>query len=274
MEWILLVLIGLFAGALGSLVGLGGGVIIVPALVYFGGYTDLLDDLGPQVAVGTSLIIMIFTGLSSTLAYIKHKTVDYKSGLLFFIGAGPGSVIGAVVNKSFSMESFNLYFGFFMILVSFILMIRSKIKPIETFKKSSYQRSFTDASGREFFYGFPPLLGVAIAFFVGFTSGLFGIGGGSLMVPAMILIFLFPPHVAVATSMFMVFLSAMVSSATHIYLGNINWLYALAIIPGAWFGAKGGAYLNSKLQSAALVNILRIILVLIGIRLVYQGFTG
>ncbi|MGD7024073.1 sulfite exporter TauE/SafE family protein [Rossellomorea vietnamensis] len=274
MEWILLVLIGLFAGALGSLVGLGGGVIIVPALVFFGGYTALLDDLGPQVAVGTSLIIMIFTGLSSTLSYIKHKTVDYKSGLLFFIGAGPGSIIGAVANKSFSMESFNLYFGFFMILVSFILMIRNKIKPIETFKQSSYQRSFTDASGREFSYGFPPVLGVAIAFFVGFTSGLFGIGGGSLMVPAMILVFLFPPHVAVATSMFMVFLSALVSSATHIYLGNINWLYALAIIPGAWFGAKGGAYLNSKLQSGALVNILRIILVLIGIRLVYQGFTG
>ncbi|MGM0845833.1 MAG: sulfite exporter TauE/SafE family protein [Bacillota bacterium] len=274
MEWIVLLLIGLFAGALGSLVGLGGGVIIVPALVFFGSYTALLEDLSPQVAVGTSLIIMIFTGLSSTLSYIKHKTVDYKSGLLFFIGAGPGSIIGAIVNQSFEMNSFNLYFGSFMILVSFILMIRNKIKPIEIFKTSSYQRSFTDASGREFTYGFPPALGVGIAFVVGFTSGLFGIGGGSLMVPAMILIFLFPPHVAVATSMFMVFLSALVSSATHIYLGNINWLYALALIPGAWFGAKGGAYLNSKLQSAALVNILRIILVLIGIRLVYQGLTG
>ncbi|WP_409251872.1 sulfite exporter TauE/SafE family protein [Bacillus sp. SCS-153A] len=274
MEWIVLVLIGLFAGALGALVGLGGGVIIVPALVYFGGYTNLLEDLGPQVAVGTSLIIMIFTGLSSTLSYIKHKTVDYKSGLLFFIGAGPGSIIGALVNRTFNMESFNLYFGFFMILVSFILMIRNRIKPIETFKTSSYQRNFTDAEGKEYTYGFPPALGVAIAFFVGFASGLFGIGGGSLMVPAMILIFLFPPHVAVATSMFMVFLSALVSSATHIYLGNINWLYALAIIPGAWFGAKGGAYLNSKLQSAALVTILRVILVLIGIRLVYQGLTG
>jgi uncharacterized protein len=274
MEWILLVLIGLFAGALGSLVGLGGGVIIVPALVFFGGYTSLLEDLGPQVAVGTSLVIMIFTGLSSTLSYIKHKTVDYKSGLLFFAGAGPGSIIGALVNKSFDMDSFNMYFGVFMILVSVILMIRNKIKPIEAFKESSYQRSFTDAEGRFYTYGFPPFLGVAIAFIVGFTSGLFGIGGGSLMVPAMILIFLFPPHVAVATSMFMVFLSALVSSATHIYLGNVNWLYALAIIPGAWFGAKAGAYLNSKLQSGALVNILRIILVLIGIRLVYQGLTG
>ncbi|WP_456273460.1 sulfite exporter TauE/SafE family protein [Bacillus sp. AK031] len=274
MEWILLVLIGLFAGALGSLVGLGGGVIIVPALVFFGGYTSLLEDLGPQVAVGTSLVIMIFTGLSSTLSYVKHKTVDYKSGLLFFAGAGPGSIIGALVNKSFDMDSFNMYFGVFMIMVSVVLMIRNKIKPIEAFKESRYQRSFTDSQGRSYTYGFPPILGVAIAFIVGFTSGLFGIGGGSLMVPAMILIFLFPPHVAVATSMFMVFLSALVSSATHIYLDNVNWLYALAIIPGAWFGAKAGAYLNSRLQSAALVNILRIILVLIGIRLVYQGLTG
>ncbi len=274
MEWLVLLSIGLLAGAIGSLVGLGGGVIIVPALIYFGTYTSWIEGMTPQTAVGTSLVIMIFTGLSSTLAYLKHKTVDYKSGLIFFAGSGPGSILGAYVNKGLNMESFNLYFGVFMILIAIILIIRNKIKPIEKFKQASYQREFTDSSGKTFRYGFPPVMGALIAFIVGFTSGLFGIGGGSLMVPAMILIFLFPPHVAIATSMFMIFLSALVSSGAHIAFGNVKWLYALALIPGAWFGAKFGSYLNTKLESNVLVNVLRIILILIGIRLIYQGISG
>ncbi|MCP3740585.1 sulfite exporter TauE/SafE family protein [Rossellomorea sp. BNER] len=271
MEWVVLVMIGLLAGSIGSLVGLGGGIIVVPALLYFGSYTDLLSEITPQIAVGTSLIIMIFTGLSSTLSYIKHKTVDYKSGLIFFAGSGPGSIIGAWVNKYLDMNSFNLYFGIFIIIVAIILLIRNRLKPIEIFQHSSYQRSFKDPQGYTYRYGFPPLLGAGFAFIVGFTSGLFGIGGGSLMVPAMILVFLFPPHVAIATSMFMVFLSALVSSATHVLLGNINWLYALALIPGAWFGAKLGSYFNTKLHSNTLVRVLRIILILVGLRLIYQG---
>ncbi|QTC40057.1 sulfite exporter TauE/SafE family protein [Bacillus sp. V3] len=274
MEWIVLIGIGLFAGTLGSLVGLGGGVIVVPALIYFGTYTGLLDNITPQTAVGTSLLVMIFTGLSSTLSYLKHKTVDYKSGLIFFAGAGPGSIIGAWVNKYLKMEDFNLYFGIFMIVMAVILMVRDKLKPIETFKNASFQREFTDPSGNTFHYGYPPVIGALIALLVGFTSGLFGIGGGSLMVPAMILIFLFPPHVAVATSMFMVFLSALVSSGTHIALGNVKWLYALALIPGAWFGAKIGSFVNTKLESKVLVRVLRIILILIGLRLIYQSITG
>jgi uncharacterized protein len=273
-EWIVLICIGLLAGTVGSLVGLGGGVIVVPALIYFGTYTGWLENITPQTAVGTSLMVMIFTGLSSTLAYLKHKTVDYKSGLIFFAGSGPGAIIGAWVNKYLDLADFNLYFGIFMIVMAVILMVRNKLKPIEKFKTASFQREFTDPGGQTFKYGYPPLMGALIALAVGFTSGLFGIGGGSLMVPAMILIFMFPPHVAVATSMFMVFLSALVSSGMHVALGNVKWLYALALIPGAWFGAKLGSYLNTRLESKALVSVLRIILILIGIRLIYQSITG
>lgn len=56
--------------------------------------------------------------------------------------------------------------------------------------------------------------------------------------------------------------------------GNVKWLYALALIPGAWIGAKFGAYLNTKLESQSLVSVLRIILILLGVRLIYQGITG
>lgn len=274
MEWILLIAIGLLAGSIGALIGLGGGIIIVPSLLYFSSYTSLLNGITPQIAVGTSLVIMIFTGLSSTLAYLKHRTVDYKSGLIFFIGSGPGGVVGAWVNQALNLKSFNIYFGVFMILVSIILMVKGKLKPVSIKSKNEVKRTFTDSEGRTWEYGYGPILGIAISFIVGFCSGVFGIGGGSLMVPAMILLFLFPPHVAVATSMFMIFLSAIVSSVAHISLGNVNWIYALALIPGAWIGAKIGSFINTRITSNTVVHILRFILIIVGIRLIYQGLVG
>ncbi|WP_096436745.1 sulfite exporter TauE/SafE family protein [Alteribacter populi] len=274
MEWILLLLLGLFAAILGSIMGLGGGIIIVPALMVLSGYTAILSGITPQVAVGTSLLVMIFTGLSSTLAYIKQKKVDIKSGLIFFAGSGPGALFGVWLNKDIEVNAFLIFFGIFIIIVSFILMIRKHIKPIKLAKKGGIRRTYENDLGETIEYGYQPVVGIGIGFVVGMCSGLFGIGGGSLMVPAMILLFAFPPHMAVATSMFLVFLSAIVSSISHISLGNVDWLYAAALIPGAWAGGQIGAVINRRLKSDTVVNLLRIFLIIIGIRLIYQGITG
>ena len=271
MEWIFLLLIGMFAGTLGSLVGLGGGIIVVPALIYLGSFITYLEDLTPQVAVGTSLIVVIFTGLSSTLAYMKHNTVDYRSGLIFFIGSGPGGIVGAFINKSMNVQSFSLYFGLFMILVSTILMVRGKIKPIKLESKYNFRSYYTNDKGLEISYGFNPFVALPISFLVGLISGLFGVGGGSLMVPAMIILFMFPPHIAVATSMFMIFLSALTSSVAHISLGNVQWLLTLVLVPGAWLGGTLGAKINTRLKGNTVITLLRLILIIIGIRLIYQG---
>jgi uncharacterized protein len=275
MLWLVLVGIGLLAGAIGALVGLGGGIIIVPSLLYLGTSTNIIDELTPQVAVGVSTIIMIFTGLSSTLSYLKHKVVDYKAGLIFFIGSAPGGIIGAYVNKNLNAEAFSLYFGIFMVFMAIVLLVKNHLKPM-LFKpgKGKIVKKYKTESGHSFSYGYHPLLAVWISFIVGFSSGLFGIGGGALMVPVMMLLFFFPPHMAVATSMFMVFLSSITNSITHISLGNVYWPYAFALIPGAWFGAKLGAFINTRLKSASLENMLKIVLIIIGLRLIYQGITG
>lgn len=273
MEWIILVVIGLIASSLGSLIGLGGGIIIVPSLLYLS-TLSAFGHITPQIAVGTSLFTMIFTGLSSTLAYMKHKTVDYKSGLIFLIGSGPGSILGAWVTEGLHMKTFNIFFGLFIIFISIILLLKDKLKPIPYRKDRGIIRTFTDNAGKTFEYGYNPIVGVLIAFIVGFLSGVFGVGGGSLMVPTMILVFFFPPHVATATSMFMILPTSLLSSITHITLGNVDWLYALALIPGAWIGAKVGVFLNTKLKSKTIVLILRTILVIVGIRLIYQGIFG
>ncbi|MET1181260.1 sulfite exporter TauE/SafE family protein [Peribacillus simplex] len=275
MVWLVLVGIGLLAGAIGALVGLGGGIIIVPSLLYLGTSTNIIDELTPQVAVGISTVIMIFTGLSSTLSYLKHKVVDYKAGLIFFIGSAPGGIIGAYVNKNLNAEAFSLYFGIFMVFMAIVLLVKNRLKPM-LFKpgKGKIVKTYKTENGHSFSYGYHPLLAVLISFVVGFCSGLFGIGGGALMVPVMMLLFFFPPHMAVATSMFMVFLSSITNSITHISLGNVNWPYAFALIPGAWFGAKLGAFINTRLKSATLENMLKIVLIIIGLRLIYQGITG
>ncbi|RSL30351.1 sulfite exporter TauE/SafE family protein [Salibacterium salarium] len=273
MEWVVLAVTGLLAGTLGSLMGLGGGIIIVPALMIFSGFSAFFADISPQTAVGTSLLIMIFTGLSSTLAYMKQKTVDYLAGAIFIIGGGPGALFGVWLNKDIEAAPFLIFLGLFMVFVSFILLIRHKLKPLKI-RGKGIRRTYIDAKEQEVEYGFQPVIAIVIAFAVGMLSGLFGIGGGSLMVPVMILLFGFPPHLAVATSMFMVLLSALISSVSHIALGNVEWLFALALIPGAWIGAKIGAAINRRLKSDTLVILLRIFLIIIGIRLMWQGFSG
>src|SRR4051794_34492680 len=172
MEWIILVLIGLLASSLGSLIGMGGGIIVVPALLYLATLSTF-SHLSPQVVVGTSLFTMIFTGLSSTLAYMKHKTVDYKSGLIFLIGSGPGSILGAWVTEKLALHSFNIYFGIFMLFVSAVLVVKDKLKPLPYRKEKGIVRTYTDNSGMAYEYGFNPILGVVIAFVVGFLSGIF-----------------------------------------------------------------------------------------------------
>lgn len=271
MAYLLLAIIALGSGVLGSLVGLGGGVILIPSTLFIGINLGFFPEITPQSVVGLSVVMMIFIGLSSTLSYMKNKQVDFKSGFIFFVGSIPGTMFGAWLNKGLDLPSFNLFFGIFLVLLSIILFLRDKLKPIQWFVNNGKKISFTDQEGNEFVYGYPIWFAVVFSFVVGTMSGLFGIGGGSLLVPAMVLLFLFPPHVAVATSMFNVFLSSIVNSASHIYLGNVPWIYTLPVIIGAYIGAKLGARLNKKLHSKTVVLVLQIVMLLIGIRSVIDG---
>lgn len=271
MEFVLLAIVGLLSGIVGALIGLGGGVILVPAMLFLGTTIAFFPALSPQEIVGLSVIMMIFTGLSSTLSYMKVKTVDYRSALIFFAGSAPGTVVGAFVNKGLDLPSFNLYFGILLVFLSVLLLIRNKLKAVHWFVENGKKNTFTDSMNKEYVYGYPIWFALLLTFGVGFASGLFGIGGGSIMVPAMILLFLFPPHVAVGTSMLMVFLASIINSITHISLGNVPWIYTLAIVPSAYIGAKIGASLNKKMKSETLVVILRIALLILGLRSIYEG---
>ena len=168
MEYVLLVVIGLASGIVGALVGLGGGIILVPATLFIGINLGMIDGITPQSVVGLSVIMMIFTGLSSTLAYMKMKTIDFRSGFIFFIGSVPGTLLGAFVNKGLDLPSFNLYFGILLIILSILLLVRNYLKPVNWFVNHGKQQTFTDKTGETFIYGYPVWFALLLTFGVGF----------------------------------------------------------------------------------------------------------
>ncbi|UOQ46033.1 sulfite exporter TauE/SafE family protein [Halobacillus salinarum] len=268
--FILLFVIGFITALVGSIAGLGGGVILVPSLLFLGDHFSAFDWVTPQSIVGISLVVMIFTGLSSTISYIRHQRVDKKIGWLLLMGSVPGGILGSWLNQFFKTDLFSLLFGAVMILVSLLFFLpRNNNRENENSKKGI--KRVKEINGVTHNYHMPLGTGITLAFIVGLLSGLLGIGGGSLMVPAMILLFGFPAHIATATSMFMIFFASISSSATHIVLGHVEWVHTIFFIPGAYFGGTAGAWLNRKLNGQAVEWFLRILLILIGVRLIWEG---
>jgi uncharacterized membrane protein YfcA len=269
MEWVILILIGLFAGTLGSLVGIGGGIIIVPSLLYVSTIFVSLSSFSAPLAAGTSLFIVMLTAISSIIAFHKQKRIDYRSGMLFFIGAGPGSLAGAYFSKFFSTDSFMLGFGIFLLFLSFFMMLKDKLKPVSFVNEK--KRTYVDSAGETYEYGFHTPTAIIVSFVIGIISSLFGIGGGAMLVPMMLIIFRFPPLVATATSMFVIFLSSFTGSITHIIQGHISWIALILIVPGSWIGGQLGAYLSQKMSNQLLLIIFRITLVLVAIKMILDG---
>lgn len=252
--------------------GLGGGIILIPSLLFM---SSILDDFSwatPQTIVGISLITMVVTALASTLSYAKAKRVDYKTGFLLLSGSIPGGIIGSWLNQFIDSQSFYIFFGILMIIISLLFFI----KRVPT-NKRSYHGDLRGVRTVEL-YGvtYQYRISIPVIFIlslvVGMLSGLFGIGGGSILVPALILLFGVPTHIATATSMFMIFLVSIFGASTHIALGHVPWEYVLFFIPGSWIGGKLGAKVNQLLPGKVLEWILRFLLVLIGLRMMYQGF--
>lgn len=271
LQLLILISIGLAAGTLGSLVGLGGGIIIVPMLLNIDHILSAFSTVPIQVAVGTSLITIVFSSLSSTLTYHKQKRIDIKSGLLFLIGSVPGSFIGSYVNTLIDSERFILAFGMFLIVISIFLFISSKITKKSKEKHKGVIQTYTNDEGEAYTYSYRLPLAIGLSVIVGFISGLFGIGGGVMLVPMMAFLFGFPPQVAVATSMFIVMFTTLGSSVSYISMGAVNFYYALLLIPGAWFGGKLGALINQKLKTETIALILRLVILLYGIKMIIES---
>jgi uncharacterized protein len=263
--------IGILTAFVGSLVGLGGGVILIPSLLLLHQFVPGFEWATPQAIVGISLITMVFTSLSSSLTYLKEGRVDYKTAVLFLTGSIPGSMIGSWLNQFMDTDVFSLYFGILIIIISLLFFLKRSTRRKNV--TGNNVRTF-QVNGEQYQYAVSTPFAFLLSLVVGTLSGLFGIGGGSIMVPAMILLFGFPVHIATATSMFMIFFVSIIGASTHIALGHIIWHYLFFFIPGAWIGGRLGARTNQLLKGKTLEWILRITLIIIGLRMIINGITA
>ena len=116
----------------------------------------LLHGITTQIAIGTSSVILIVTGLSSSIGYLKTKQVDIKM-VHIFIWIITWFTYWFILSRYLTLNSFNLYFGIFTICVSILLMIRYKIKPFKIFDKEKYRKTYIDAKGMTYHYSVPPM---------------------------------------------------------------------------------------------------------------------
>src|SRR5690625_2294262 len=157
-----------------------------------------------------------------------------------------------------------------MVILVLLLVYRENLVSDEPVDVTKSTRSFY-IEGKTYQYNVPIVPAFILSLIVGVLSGLFGIGGGTISVPALILFFGIPVQVAIATSMFMILFISIISTTTHIYLGHIVWKYVIFFIIGSYLGGTVGARTSKYLRGRTLEWILRAVIGITGIHLIIEG---
>lgn len=246
-----LIAIGFIVGTIGTLIGAGGGFLLVPILL-------LLDPhMTPDVVTGISLAAIFFNAASGSIAYARMGRIVYKAGIIFALAALPGAIIGVYTTSHIPRTVFNGIFGCLLIAASVYLMTTSETQTEEK-QLENYNLG----------------MGAGISVVIGFLSSVLGIGGGIIHVPALTRILDFPVHIATATSHFVLSITALVATIIHLMngtlmgqLGTILWISLGAII-----GAQVGAKLSNQMKGSWIIRALAAGLGLIGIRILLPLF--
>ena len=246
-----MVAIGFVIGTIGTLIGAGGGFLLVPILL-------LLDPhMAPAVVTGISLAVVFFNAASGSIAYARMGRIVYRAGIAFSLAALPGAVIGAYTISYIPRRVFNGIFGCLMIAAAVYLMTASESQTEEK-QLGNYNLG----------------LGAAISVVVGFLSSVLGIGGGIIHVPALTRVLDFPVHMATATSHFVLSITALVATIIHLMNGTLTGQFGtiLWISIGAILGAQAGAMLSTQMKGSWILRLLAAGLGLIGIRILSPFF--
>lgn len=265
-----LVSVGLIAGTWGSLIGAGGGFLIVPILLF------LNRDLSAAGATAVSLIAVFANGLSGALTYAKLRLIDYGLGILFVVATLPGAVIGALLVNYIDKGSFQVIFGILIGAVGIYLSIRSG-QPKPTNKKiAGKSRELRDAQGQVYRYSANRPLGTALTFLIGFLASMLGVGGGIFSVPAFVILLGIPIQVATATSQFMLVGTSLVASITNVLEGDLQgwWAAAIALSIGSLAGGQIGPRIAQKFGSVWLTRALSTGLLVVAARLAWNGLSA
>jgi uncharacterized protein len=223
---IIILLLGLVGGMLVGLLGIGGGVVLVPAMVY-------LLHMDQHTAQGTSLFVLLPPiGWGALREYWKQGQVDLKAGVLCALGMLIGAYAGSFIALPMPLRNLRGLFGCFLILVSLLLWKQTRFKSSAT--PAEEDPPMVDGMARS--------LGIlAIACLCGVASGMFGIGGGVLLVPLLVLLFAFSQHRAQGTSLIaLIPPTGILALLAYAKAGFVSWKVGLLLIPGLFFGGFAG----------------------------------
>jgi uncharacterized membrane protein YfcA len=253
--------LGFVVGLYGTLIGAGGGFVLVPVLLL------LMPDLDPATITSTSLAVVFFNSYSGTLAYVRMRRIDYFAAMLFIAAGLPGAVLGPVLAHRIPRGGFEPIFGILLLAAGIWIAWRPLGSvPVTRGGSQPFSGAFPAASGR-----FNTLLGAIGAAYIGLVSTLFGIGGGVLQVPFLVRALKFPPHVATATSQLVLAVLTLVATICHACLGafqtGVDRTMILAV--GVMMGAPIGALISTRVQGSVLVRMLALALCVAGLRLLY-----
>ena len=267
-----MVTIGGLTGVLSGLLGVGGGVVMIP----------LLNAAGfpMREAAGLSLLYVAFTAVSGTLSHIRLGTVDPLLGLILLSGATPMAPVGSHYATILPNQILEIVFAFvIMVTVAAYLgwgrsarAVSERLSQGADFPRRRYVLLRRRRVGNEeLIFTVNSLSGLAVGACIGFVSGLLGVGGGWLLVPLLVLLMRTPLRIAVGTSLFGILAPAMVGAASHWRFGNLDLTASIPLILSGVVGAQLGALLIVRISRAWRDRLLMVLLVVASAYMLGQG---
>jgi uncharacterized membrane protein YfcA len=270
---------GFAAGLLGSMLGVGGGIFIVPVLTVALG-------LPIQYAVSSSLISIVINSCTATGVYIREHMTNFKLGLLLSATLIPGAAVGALIASRLSAPTLTILFSLLLIYVAYYMFPKKQRQLTETEleaqtrvdEKSHASHSWLDGSyfdpalNKEVNYQVHrPTVGLVTSFFGGVISSMFGIGGGIINVPVMNRLMKVPVKATVATSGFLLMTTTMTGSLIYIYDGFLVPYVAGPLCVSVFVGSRLGSALAQRAHTRVLVIFFSIFMVLMAILMVLKA---
>jgi len=263
--------LGFAVGTYGTIIGLGGGFILVPALLF------LYPEYDPQRFTAISLAVVWANTTSGSIAYGRQGRIDYVTGLVFAASSAPGVVAGVFLVDLMPERAFTVAFALLLLALAVVSLRgppRGILPPLSGAGVIIRQMAAPEGTYR---YGYRLWQGVTLSMGVGLVSSLFGIGGGAVHVPAMITMLHFPVQFAIATSQFILAFMSGGGTIVHLATGTLSGdqlVKAIALGAGTIPGAQAGAWLSRRMKGRTIVRLLVGALFLLAVRLLVKGIIG
>ncbi len=257
------------AGFLGSLTGLGGGMVIVPLLAL---------GLGVDIryAIGASLVSVIATSSGAAIAYVREGYSNIRAGMLLEVATTLGATLGAFLTLHAPTAIIAIVFGVVLLLtlIPFRMTDGSTPAADPLATKLRLDSSYPTADGPKSYHVRHVPLGFVLMWLAGVLSGLLGIGSGAMKVLAMDRVMGFPFKVSTTTSNFMIGVTAAASAGIFLRKGYIDPGLAMPTMLGVLLGSLLGARVLPRTTTPVLRRVFNVVIFLLGIEMLYHGFTG